>query len=63
MAPPPTKKAEDSDDDDNDHYHDDGHDEDDDQVHDAPGEDLLRHLEAALRVPDLIGHVTCVHSW
>ena len=61
-APPPAKIAEDSDDDDNNHDHDDGHDEDDDKVQDAPGEYLLRHLEAALRATDLIGHVTRVHS-
>ena len=62
LAPPPAKEAEDSNNDDNYHHNDDGHDEDDDEVHDATSENLLRNLEPALRAPDLIAHVTRVHS-
>ena len=63
LASSPAKIAEESEDDDNDHDNDDGHDEDDDKVHDAPGKYLLRDIETALRVPNLIGHVTRVRAW
>ena len=63
LASSPAKIEEDSEDDNNDHDNDDGHDEDDDKVHDAPGKYLLRDIETALRVPNLISHVTSVRAW
>ena len=63
LASSPAKIAKNNEDDDNDHDNDDRHDEDDDEVHDAPSEYFLRHIEAALRVPDLVSHVTRVRPW